>query len=617
MARTGGSVAVVDVDPRNGSDIEKTRQLLDSLTMRIFAEIATPSGGRHFYIAGHPELPSCSNLNGWPGIDVLSFGKLVFLRGTLRPKYGGRGYQIVFDSLEALADGGDPDSAETFADWVAEHRTGQREQFSESAPWAGGQPDALQAAYPQKILDGIHRDLSAMGEDSGRNSAVYNAGLKCGNFMAGAGLDGNKATVTLIDASTRNGLVRSDGECSVLASIESGIKMGKRNPGSTAPKRPVRRHLVAQGRAVGKRVNTWCGCTARQRRSRRHTWEELFAPEIRKELNTLKFRETARLQLAQEKTGTVEMPRPTGWTSSWPSRAKKSGISSRICGTKDGKVLRAAHYKAKSTLRDNAVRCLADGGHFLGKFDTTPVTDGTIVVIDLELSADMMREWLRDQGIQNQSNVRVIPMRGKAHSLNLTLPDVRTKCAKFLIDLGISALLLDCMRPILDALNLSEDKDTGELLAGLDAMLTEAGITDAMVIHHIGHNGERARGDSAILGWADSLWKMVRKDDDPDSQRYFSAFGRDVDVPESEVSYDATTRALTIIGGSRKQTATEHALYVIGKHIKEHPDLSQTAVIKPFGKDQDGYKVIASAPCGVQSGWTSTAGNCLPRTLRR
>ena len=52
---------------------------------------------------------------------------------------------------------------------------------------------------------------------------------------------------------------------------------------------------------------------------------------------------------------------------------------------------------------------------------------------------------------------------------------------------------------------------------------------------------------------------MVRKDEDPASQRYFSAFGRDVDVQECELSYDATTRSLTITGGSRKQSVTEHA----------------------------------------------------------
>jgi len=108
MARTGGNVAVGDVDPRNGGDIDKTRQLLDGLHVRVFAEIATPSDGRHFYIAGHSELPSTSNLDGWPGIDILSFGKLVFLPGTQRPKYNGAGYRVIFDDLEALADGGIP-----------------------------------------------------------------------------------------------------------------------------------------------------------------------------------------------------------------------------------------------------------------------------------------------------------------------------------------------------------------------------------------------------------------------------------------------------------------------------------------------------------------------------
>jgi hypothetical protein len=256
-------------------------------------------------------------------------------------------------------------------------------------------------------------------------------------------------------------------------------------------------------------------------------------------------------------------------------------------------VLLAAQYKAgKSTLRDNAVRCLADSGMFLGKFDTEVVTDGTVVVIDLELSPGMMRRWLRDQGIENQSRIKVIPMRGQAHSLNLTLPEVRARWAEYLSNLGAAVVILDCMRPILDALNLSEDKDASKFLTGFDAMTAEAGVADAMVIHHMGHTGERARGDSGILGWGDALWKMVRKDDDPASQRYFSAFGRDVEVQESELTYNPITRALTITGGSRKQTAAERALYVIGKHLKENPGLSQSAVIKAFGRGQDKYEVI-------------------------
>jgi P4 family phage/plasmid primase-like protien len=235
MARTGGSVAVVDVDPRNGGDIAKTRQQLDGLKVRIFAEIATPSGGRHFYIAGHPELPSCAKLDDWPGIDVLSFGKLVFLLGTRRPKYQGRGYETVFDNLEALADGGDPDGAETFADWVAERRAAKSEQFSSSSPWRGGEPDGREAKYLAAMLKGIHADLAAMGKESGRNTAVYNAGLKCGNFIAGAGLSEQVATEVLLDASNHNGLVAEDGQQSVLASIRSGIKNGKNRPRAVPP----------------------------------------------------------------------------------------------------------------------------------------------------------------------------------------------------------------------------------------------------------------------------------------------------------------------------------------------------------------------------------------------
>jgi P4 family phage/plasmid primase-like protien len=229
MARTGGSVAVVDIDPRNGGDIDKTRQLLNGLHVRVFAEIATPSGGRHFYIAGHPELPSTSSLDGWPGIDILSFGKLVFLPGTQRPKYGGCGYAIIFDNLEALADGGDLDGAEAFADWVASRR-GRAEQFESSSPWQGGEPDERQARYLVKMLAGIHHDLSAMGKDSGRNTAVYNKALKCGNFIAGAGLSEAVVIDVLLDASRENGLVREDGERSVLASIQSGIKNGRARP---------------------------------------------------------------------------------------------------------------------------------------------------------------------------------------------------------------------------------------------------------------------------------------------------------------------------------------------------------------------------------------------------
>ena len=270
MARTGGTVALVDVDPRNGSDIEKTRQLLSGLGVRVFAEVATPSDGRHFYIAGHPELPSCNNLAGWPGIDVLSFGKLVFLPGTQRPKYNGRGYRIVFDNLEALADGGDPDGAEAFANWVAEHRPGQREQFDTSPPWTGGEPDTRQAQYLAAMLAGIHHDLSAMGKDSGRNTGVYNKAMRCGNYIAGAGLNEEAAISVLLDASRQNGLAQEDGESSVLASIRSGIKNGRTRPRAVPEPKEQVKVLVLP---TGQRLNALIKLLTQLR-----TWQDLPDP---------------------------------------------------------------------------------------------------------------------------------------------------------------------------------------------------------------------------------------------------------------------------------------------------------------------------------------------------
>jgi hypothetical protein len=101
-ANTGGLIAVVDVDPRNGGDIEKVRALLAELGTRIFAEVITPGGGRHYYIAGNKDLPTAHTIPGLPGVDVQYDGANVFLPGTRRPKYGGRGYRIVFNDLAEL-----------------------------------------------------------------------------------------------------------------------------------------------------------------------------------------------------------------------------------------------------------------------------------------------------------------------------------------------------------------------------------------------------------------------------------------------------------------------------------------------------------------------------------
>jgi hypothetical protein len=231
MAAMGGNVAVPDVDPRNGGDPDRVRQLLDGLGVRVYAEVQTPGpgAGRHFYIAGHPELASAHNLTSWPGVDIQSYGSLLFLPGTQRPKYNGAGYKIIFDNLEALADGGDPDGAAALAGWVAEHR-GSREEFEPSPTWDGKPFDRRQSAYLDSMFRRMHSEVAAMPKDSGRNTAVYNKALAVGNYVAGSGLHEDYAIKILLDACNHNGLINEDGERAVLASIHSGIRNGKTRP---------------------------------------------------------------------------------------------------------------------------------------------------------------------------------------------------------------------------------------------------------------------------------------------------------------------------------------------------------------------------------------------------
>ena len=229
--------AGVDADPRNGGDIEAVRHLLATLGVTVFAEIATPGGGAHFYVAGHRDLPTVHSrrgdtpkLSGFPGVDIQSHGSNVYLPGTLRPKHDGRGYTLVFDNLEALADGGDPNGAEALVEWVAANREHKAQQFTTAPKWNGAEPDARQLAYLNAVIRNQAAEISAMAPDSGRNQAVYEAGLKCGNYVAGAGMDERLVRDTLEEAADACGLIADDGRNSVLATIESGLANGKRRP---------------------------------------------------------------------------------------------------------------------------------------------------------------------------------------------------------------------------------------------------------------------------------------------------------------------------------------------------------------------------------------------------
>ncbi|MBU8827681.1 AAA family ATPase [Mycolicibacterium goodii] len=239
-----------------------------------------------------------------------------------------------------------------------------------------------------------------------------------------------------------------------------------------------------------------------------------------------------------------------------------------------GRVMLSAQFKAgKSTLVGNLMRALADREPFLDQFDVRH-PPRRIALIDTELDNNTLRRWLRDQNIRNHSAVvDVVALRGRVAAFNLIDDRIRAQWAERLRQLECDYLILDCLRPVLDALGLDEHRDAGRFLVAFDALLSEAGIDNALMVQHMGHSNERARGDSRLQDWPDAIWRLVREDDDPGSARFFSAYGRDVDVHEGRLSFTPDTRRLAYAGGSRRDAKTEAALpeliTVLAEHAKQ------------------------------------------------
>lgn len=215
------------------------------------------------------------------------------------------------------------------------------------------------------------------------------------------------------------------------------------------------------------------------------------------------------------------------------------------------RVILAAQAKSgKTVLTGNLVRSLVDMDPFLGRFAIRRRVD-RVVVIDTELSENMVRRWFRDQGIVNTDRVDVAALRGRVGTFNILDEQCRADWANLLR--GADYMVLDCLRPILDSLGLDENRDAGKFLVAFDALMAEAGISDALLVHHMGHSGERVRGDSRLQDWPDAHWRIVRATaDDPDAHRFFTAYGRDVDLPEGRLVFIPENRRLTYNDGTRK-----------------------------------------------------------------
>ncbi len=336
--------------------------------------------------------------------------------------------------------------------------------------------------------------------------------------------------------------------------------------------------------------------------------EEQHTRRVEAAVNRERANREARRLIDAEERGKVELPKfltlrellaepdpPTSYRiDGWQPRGAKV-------------ILSAAFKTGKTSAIDNLLRSLVDGDPFLGRYPVAPI-DGTVLVLDFEMSRHQMKAWLRDQSVRQQDRVISVPMKGLASSFDIRISDVRAEWAAKFQQLGVAYPIIDCLRPILDALGMDENHEAGQFLVAFDALLHEAGIDEGLIVHHMGHQGERSRGDSRLRDWPDVEWRMVREGDDPNGDRFISAYGRDVDIPEQRLAFDPVTRHLTVDGGSRHDEKLAEALDDVYQALEASTEgMSGRAIEERLSGRHPRADVRGAVKLGVRRGRIATS----------
>ncbi|MFD1210982.1 AAA family ATPase [Arthrobacter sp. GCM10027362] len=301
---------------------------------------------------------------------------------------------------------------------------------------------------------------------------------------------------------------------------------------------------------------------------------------VTQEADKLRIREEARRQVQAEQADTFTPPTPMP-LELLIEAAHEGEDEWRIEGLwqAGGRALFVAPFKGgKTVTMMNLMRSLADGEPFLGRFPVNPpaiddVHDvAPILLIDTEMTQRQLGRWLEQQGIRNRHHIEVLCLRGRLSQFNILDPEIRAKWVRVIE--GAQVVILDNLRPVLDALGLDENHEAGKFLTAWDETMHDAQVSESLIVHHTGHGQERARGDSALLASNDAIWTLIRDGDEAGSPRFFKALGRDVDVPEGRLEFEPATRRLSMAGGSRKDARADEAIPTILELLGQHDALS-------------------------------------------
>ena len=575
---------VLDVDPLHGGDKALAALVAAYGPLPETYTVRTGSGGRHYYWK-MPDFDFTTSRGQLPvGLDVRgNAGQVV-----APPSYTLRGtYSVLVDVAVAVAPA-------WLLGLIRPLERPEPVARMDAAAWL--EPGAVAgrgSAYASVAVRELLGQLAA-AQPGERNVTAYRVGRRLAELVASpwAALDGETVAAWYMDAAARCDVDGGFSQTEAMTVLTRAV----RDQGGRGVDLPAPDHLgtrtdwvppsdfdqAGQGPASGGGIFTSPGTSTHVAAPLingpiEQQGEDAFLAAVMRKAYDLRVNDEARrYEDRREFARTWRKPITFG-TLTDELALPIEELVWRVAGLlpADGNAVMVAPRKAgKTTLIGALIRSLVDGTPFLGRYHVEQVE--SVALFNYENTARQQRQWLRELNIVNTDRVHVLHLRGSALALNV--PDVRRYVAGWLRERAVQVWMPDPYARAGQGVILNEnDNGQANTFTGLlDEVKAEAGVREIIMPAHSSNKGEvesgseTSRGAGRLEDWADALWYLTVVE----KQRYLRATGRDVELDETQLNYDQTTRSLTIgsPGRGRREVALERDAAAVAGVLREWAD---------------------------------------------
>lgn len=311
--------------------------------------------------------------------------------------------------------------------------------------------------------------------------------------------------------------------------------------------------------------------------------------EIKRIVKSMRLNQQARWQLQTENA--ADAPRPVNISAFMKMDIPSPRVLIDSLLPLDGNALLVAQRKAgKTTLIHNLIKSMCDRKEFLGAYTINMPKDMKFALLDFEMQQGMLIDWFRKVHISSRGGLagELFSFRGAASSFNIMSPESRNKWVDILGSANVGYLILDCLAPAMAANGLDENDNSAvaAFLNALDEINRNAGVNGMLMVHHMGHSGERGRGASRLRDWPETEIHLIvdgqGADDDghlrPRAQRFLAGEGRLGAFDEVGLSFEESDHSLFVSSGNRAEAATEAAIPAVMNYVQQNPGCTKSSV---------------------------------------